>query len=55
MPSPAIYSKTTLFVATSSATQPTAILGITNIGGPNFTRPEIDITNMESNVLSFIF
>jgi hypothetical protein len=48
MPSPAIYSKTTLAVATSSAGIPTLISGITNVGGPNFTRPEIDITTMES-------
>jgi hypothetical protein len=52
MPSPAIYSKTTLFVATASGA-PTAILGITNIGGPNFTRPEIDITNMESTAKEY--
>ena len=47
MASPAIYSKTTLSVATSSG-NPTLISGVTNIGGPNFTRPEIDITTMES-------
>jgi hypothetical protein len=48
MASPAIYSKTTLFVATGSGVAPTLISGITNIGGPNFTRPEIDCTTMES-------
>lgn len=47
MASPAIYSKTTLAVATGSGA-PTLIYGITNIGGPNLSRPEIDITTMES-------
>ena len=52
MASPAIYSKTTLFVATGSGA-PTIISGITNIGGPNFTRPEIDVTTMESTAKEY--
>jgi len=47
MASPAIYSKTTLAVATGSGS-PILITGITNIQGINFTRPEIEITTMES-------
>ena len=52
MPSPAIYSKTTLAVATGSGS-PALITGITNIGGPNFTRPEIDVTTMESTAKEY--
>lgn len=52
MASPAIYSKTTLSVATSSGA-PTLISGVTNIGGPNFTRPEIDVTTMESTAKEY--
>lgn len=55
MASPAIYSKTTLSVATGSGGTgtPQEILGITNIGGPNFTRPEIDVTNMSSTAKEY--
>jgi hypothetical protein len=52
MPSPAIYSKTLLYIATASGA-PTAILGVTNIGGPNFTRAEIDVTTMESTAKEY--
>lgn len=52
MASPAIYSKTTLSVATGSGA-PTLISGVTNIGGPNFSRPEIDVTSMESTAKEY--
>jgi hypothetical protein len=52
MASPAIYSKTTLSVATSSGA-PTLISGITNVAGINFSRPEIDITTMESTAKEY--
>lgn len=55
MASPAIYSKTILSVATGSggAAAAQVINGVTNIGGPNFTRPEIDITNMSSTAKEY--
>lgn len=52
MATPAIYSKTILSVATSSGA-PVEINGVTNIGGPNFTRPEIDVTNMSSTAKEY--
>lgn len=46
MASTAIYSKTLLYIKSGSATA--EIPNVTNIGGPNFSKPEIDITNMSS-------
>ena len=46
MASTAIYSKTNLYIYSGSAE--TEIANVTNIGGPNFSKPEIDITNMSS-------
>lgn len=53
MASPAIYSKTLLYVATSSAGVPVEINGVTNIGGPNFSKPDIDVTNMSSTAKEY--
>jgi len=52
MASPAIYSKTTLAVATGSGS-PVLITGITNVQGINFSRPEIEITTMESTAKEY--
>ncbi len=51
MASPAIYSTTKLYYATSSAE--TEIPGITNISGVNFAKAEIDITNMSSTAKEY--
>lgn len=53
MASPAIYSKTILFVSTGSTNPSSQILGITNIGGPNLSRADIDISTMESTAQEF--
>ena len=45
--SPAIYSKTTLFVNNGSSYIP--IYGITSLGAPSFTKTEIDISHMNSD------
>lgn len=51
MSSPAIYSKTQLYVLSASAE--TAIPGITNIGGPNFSKAEIDVSNFDSTAKEY--
>jgi hypothetical protein len=55
MASPAIYSKTILSVATGSGGTgtPQEINGITNISGPNFTRPDVDVSNMSSTAKEY--
>mgnify|MGYP006266376725 CR=1 FL=1 len=44
--SPAIYSKTSLFINNGSSYIP--IYGITSIGAPSFTKTEIDVSHMNS-------
>ena len=51
MASPAIYSKTQLKVKIGATY--TLIDGITNIGGPAFSKPAIDITDMNSTAKEF--
>ena len=51
MASPAIYSKTQLKIKIGAAY--TLIDGITNIGGPAFSKPPIDITDMNSTAKEF--
>jgi hypothetical protein len=51
MPAPAIYSKTQLKIKVGSSYVP--VLGVTNIGGPAFSKPPIDITTMESTAKEF--
>lgn len=51
MASPAIYSKTQLKVKIGATY--TLIDGITNIGGPNFSKPPIDVTDMNSTAKEF--
>ena len=51
MASPAIYSKTQLKVKIGATY--TLIDGITNIGGPAFSKPSIDITDMNSTAKEF--
>lgn len=51
MASTAIYSKTNLFVLSGSTAA--EIPNVTNIGGPNFSKPEIDITNMSSTAKEY--
>jgi hypothetical protein len=55
MASPAIYSKTILSVATGSGGTgtPQEILGVTNIGGPNLTRPDVDVSNFSSTAKEY--
>jgi len=51
MSSPAIYSRTQLKMKVGASYVP--VVGITSIGGPNFSKPPIDITNMESTAKEF--
>lgn len=51
MASTAIYSKTNLYIYSGSATH--EIANVTNIGGPNFSKPEIDVTNMSSTAKEY--
>lgn len=44
--SPAVFSKTSLFINNGSSYIP--IYGITSIGAPSFTRTEIDVSHMNS-------
>lgn len=49
--SPAIYSKTQLYIKSGSAEA--YINGVTNIGGPNFSKAEIDVTHMGSSAKEY--
>jgi hypothetical protein len=49
--SPAIYSLTTLEVKITGSYH--AIQGVTNIGGPNFSKAEIDVTHMGSTAKEY--
>ena len=51
MSSTAIYSKTLVYILTGSAE--TLIPNVTNVGGPNFTKAEIDVTSMESTAKEY--
>jgi hypothetical protein len=51
MASTAIYSKTLLYVRSGSVSK--LIPNITNIGGPNFAKGEIDVTNMDSTAKEY--
>lgn len=46
--SPAVFSKTSLFINNGSSYIP--IYGITSIGAPSFTKTEIDVSHMNSNL-----
>jgi hypothetical protein len=52
MPSPAIYSKTQLKVKVGAGSF-TLVPGVTNLGGPAFSKPPIDITNMDSTAKEY--
>jgi hypothetical protein len=51
MPSPAIYSKTQLKLKIGATYVP--VEGVTTLGGPNFSKPPIEITTMESTAKEF--
>ena len=51
MSSTAIYSKTLLYV--QSASVESLIPNVTNVGGPNFAKAEIDVTSMESTAKEY--
>jgi hypothetical protein len=51
MANPAIYSKTNLKLKIGATYVP--VEGITTLGGPNFSKPPISITNMDSTAQEF--
>ena len=51
MSSTAIYSKTLVYI--QSASVESLIPNVTNVGGPNFTKAEIDVTSMESTAKEY--
>ena len=51
MSSTAIYSKTLVYILSGSAEA--LIPNVTNVGGPNFTKAEIDVTSMEDTAKTY--